>query len=90
VADNTDPVDHDMAEGIAAGKEEDTTAADSVDTEASSEPWAGHSTAGSHDADPCEAVRMGRCAAFAVGAVAFAARAGHRSDSCCDGRQEPT
>lgn len=89
-AGSRDLVVHGRAEGTAVGRGEDTTAAGSVGMEASWVPWAEHSTAGSCDAEPCEADRRGHCAASDEEAVASAATVGHRSDSCCCGRQEPT
>lgn len=89
-ADSRDPVVHGRAEGTAAGMGEDTTAAGSAGTEASLVPWAEYSTADSRDGDPYEADRRGHCAASDEEVLAFAATVGHRLDSCCCGRQEPT
>lgn len=80
-ADSKDLVVHDMAVGTVAGKEEDTTAADSVGMEASWGPLAAHSTAGNHGSEPCEAVHKEHGAASGGEALASAARAAHRSDS---------
>jgi len=90
VAGNRDRVVHGRAEGTAAGMGEGTTAAGSAGMEASLVPWAEHSTAGSCDGEPCEADYRGHCAASDEEVLAFAATVGHRLDSCCYGRQEPT